>query len=74
VDTGTLANSDTVVPTSKAVYDAIAAVGGGVTIYWQVASAETVTIAARTQYPVFHMLDNQGTVSLAAGAELVVHS
>lgn len=77
VDTGTLADSDTLIPTSKAVKTAIAAGGGGgggVTIYWQVTSAETVTIAARTQYPVFHMLDNQGTVILAAGAELVVHS
>jgi hypothetical protein len=31
IDTGALANSDTVIPTSKAVTTAIAAVGGGVT-------------------------------------------
>ena len=74
VDTGTLADSDTVVPTSKAVKTAIAAGGGGVTIYWQIASGESVTVAARTQYHVFHILDNQGSMTLAAGAELVVYS
>lgn len=50
------------------------AAGGGVTIYWQITSAESVSVAARTQYPVFHILDNQGSITLAAGAELVVYS
>jgi hypothetical protein len=74
IDIGALANSDTVIPTSKAVTTAIAAGGGGVTIYWQILAAESVTVAARTQYPVFHMLDHRGTMTLAAGAELIVHS
>jgi hypothetical protein len=74
VDTGALANSDTVIPTSKAVKTAIGAGGGGVSIYWQIAPGESVTVAERTQYPVFHLLDHQGTMTLAAGAELIVHS
>ena len=53
---------------------AIAAGGGGVTIYWKVLTGATVTIAANTQYPVWHRLSNAGTISLAAGAQLIIHN
>ncbi|MFA5149151.1 MAG: hypothetical protein WC491_08525 [Candidatus Omnitrophota bacterium] len=73
VDTGTLADSDTVIPTSKAVKTAIAA-GGGATFYRKIASGESLSVGAQQQYSIFGRFHNYGTVTLAAGAELVVYT
>jgi hypothetical protein len=42
-------------------------------IYWQIIAGETIEVGARQQYAVFGRLDLQGTLSLAAGAELAVY-
>jgi hypothetical protein len=43
-------------------------------IYWQILAGETITVGARQQYAVFSRLDLRGTISLAAGAELAIHT
>lgn len=72
IDTGTLANSDTVIPTSKAVVTAIATIAALNYPFWQILVGETIMVPTRQQYGLFNRLDLQGTIFLAAGAELAV--
>jgi hypothetical protein len=47
--------------------------GSGSAIYWQILAGETVVVVDRTQYPVYRTLDLRGTISLGAGAELIIY-
>ena len=72
IDTGALANSDTVLPTSKAVRTYTTT--QGIISFWQVLTGESITVPERAQYSIFHKFDLAGTLTLLAGAELVVHT
>jgi hypothetical protein len=48
--------------------------GSAPAIYWQILPDEVVNVAARTQYAIFYKLELAGTISLAAGAELIIHT
>jgi hypothetical protein len=46
---------------------------GGLSVYWQILAAETVTVAARLEYAIVSgVLDLAGTISLGAGSNLIV--
>jgi hypothetical protein len=72
IDTGALANSDTVIPTSKAVTTAIGASSSGA-IYWNIPAASSVSVAANCQYPVYYRMNLAGSITLGEGAELIVY-
>jgi hypothetical protein len=50
------------------------AASSGTSIYWQTLTAESIAVAARTQYLIWHKLDHAGTITLGAGAELIVRA